>query len=909
MAEKKLEKPTSIGPYEIIRMIGKGGMGEVYLVKDPICSRAVALKRIKPELKEKKNIKERFLKEAKLTSKLTHPSIISILNIHSSKEDVYYTMPFAEGETLRKILHTTKEQEKLGRPLHPIGKSVPALTRIFLQICQAIAYTHTRGIIHRDLKPENVIVGKYGEVTLIDWGLASYIEEEKKKKETEKQIEKEAIEKGADKEEQKGGKVAGTLTYMAPELIKGAPNSVKTDIYALGVILYQLLSLKMPLQRKTVGAFRKNVDREEIPDLFEMSPNREIPHQLASVALKCLSKRQVDRYKDVGELIADVKKYIEGRPEWIPMASMRLEEKKDWLLEENILLPKHIAISKTLDSTTWAALKISRKTFVDNVRIDATVCLEADSQGVGILFSIPEAEERRGIEEGYCIWLGSKSNPSHRLFRNNVQVLEAKRIFLEPKKKYAIRIEKIEDQIKLYIDDLLKLSFTSYLPLSGSHVGFLNKDGNFSVLEFNVLSGSLNAMVNCLAVPNAFWNHRLYDIAYQEYRRIAQSFKGRTEGREALFRAGLTLLEQGKAKDDPDLFHAALEEFEQLFKTPGAPLEYLGKSLVYEAMNDPEEEAKCLELALRKFPKHPLLPMIQEHVIYRMHESSIKTREAAYRLILLAIRQIPNLMSLTDADALIESLQYNWENLPFIEDDPDELTLVAIQLCFWLKKVPTLVEIGKEIIKKEPYNTVLLGNILFCLIELEAQEEIASFPIIESINRMFFSLKQEPSKDWGVKELRVFYYLIRNGLEERNFEELEICFKNLAQVKMSKQERTLFDSYEIWFHLLQKEPKKAEDIFRKYPSTQLTQESNPLHFAFGAWLYLVKGPKMAKVHFGSVLDTPFPSTPALPSHFLAGKINEKKGWITEAFFWEKKELYRQLELFYAVIKKEPKQKK
>ena len=103
-------------------------------------------------------------------------------------------------------------------------------------------------------------------------------------------------------------------------------------------------------------------------------------------------------------------------------------------------------------------------------------------------------------------------------------------------------------------------------------------------------------MVNCLAVPNAFLSHRLFDVALQEYRRIGQCFPGRMEGREALFRAGLTLLEKGKSEKDEKYFHSSLKEFEQLFKTPGAPLEYLGKSLVYEAMSDAEEEAKCLSL-------------------------------------------------------------------------------------------------------------------------------------------------------------------------------------------------------------------------------------------------------------------------------------------------------------------------
>ena len=897
MTLKKEPLPTTIGPYTIIRMIGHGGMGEVYLAKDPICDREVALKRIKPELREKKTIQERFLREARVTAHLTHPSIIPILNIHSTPPDVYYTMPFAEGETLRRILSITREQERLGKPLHHVGRSIPSLTRIFLQICQAIAHTHSKGILHRDLKPENIIVGKYGEVMILDWGLANFINQISKEKPA-------SVKKGTEKDSvTRPGKIAGTLTYMAPELLTGKLSSVQTDIYSLGVILYQMLTLQLPFHRKTIAAFRKSMNKEEIIPPIEMAPHRDIPHQLAAVALKCLNRSENARYKNMEELIADVKKYIEGKPEWILMASLDLEEAQDWQLEENVLLARHIAITKTLDSTTWAALKISRKAFVDNIKIEATVHLEAESQGVGFLFSVPEADIRRGLEEGYCLWLGSASHPSHRLFRNNVQVLEASSIYLDPKKSHHIRIEKSEDQIRLYIDHHMKLSFTSFLPITGSHVGFLNKDGHFTVNDLKIYSGTLNAMVHCLAVPNAFLSHRLFDVAFQEYKRIGQSFPGRIEGREALFRAGLTLLEKGKYQNDPKYYPLALKEFEQLFKTPGAPLEYLGKSLVYETMSDAEEEAKCLELALRKFPKHPLTPMIQEHVVYRMHESSLKARESAYRIILLAIRHIPNLAGISDTQELLNSLQKNWEPLPFIEEDPDYLSLIAIKLCFWLRKIPTLIEMAKEITKKEPFNHTLLGNILYCLVELDAEQEIKPFPLVASIDRLFFSLAQEVPTVWTKRETRVFYYLIKKGIKERAFKELAACFEKLHKVQMMKEDRILFDSLELWHYLLQKQLKNAEAIFRKYPSNLLTQENSPLHFPFGTWLYLVKGPRMAKAHFSAVLDTPFPPTAALPSHFMSDRIDEKKGWMIQAFWWEKKELYRLLELFHTVVGK------
>ena len=172
MGKTEERLPNAIGPYGIVQSLGKGGMGEVYLAKDPMCGRHVALKRIRPELRLNKTIQNRFLREAQVASALSHPSIVPILAIQTIPPDVYYTMPYVEGVTLRQILRANREQGG-----HPVIKSIPSLARIFLQVCEAVAYTHSKGILHRDLKPENIIVGKYGEVMILDWGIADCIDQ------------------------------------------------------------------------------------------------------------------------------------------------------------------------------------------------------------------------------------------------------------------------------------------------------------------------------------------------------------------------------------------------------------------------------------------------------------------------------------------------------------------------------------------------------------------------------------------------------------------------------------------------------------------------------------------------------------------------------------------------------------
>nr|NGX38487.1 Serine/threonine-protein kinase PknD [Chlamydiota bacterium] len=151
---------VNIQNYEILKSIGRGGMGEVFLAHDTICGRNVALKQIREEWAKKKVIQERFLREAKIAAQLSHPSIIPIYSIG----DEFYTMPYIEGETLKEILQTTRQQAKKGDPLHPIGCSIPALIQIFLNVCGAVGYAHERGVLHRDLKPDNIIVGTFKEL-------------------------------------------------------------------------------------------------------------------------------------------------------------------------------------------------------------------------------------------------------------------------------------------------------------------------------------------------------------------------------------------------------------------------------------------------------------------------------------------------------------------------------------------------------------------------------------------------------------------------------------------------------------------------------------------------------------------------------------------------------------------------
>ncbi|PJD96536.1 MAG: serine/threonine protein kinase [Parachlamydia sp.] len=921
----------SIENYQILNSIGRGGMGEVLLAYDTTCGRRIALKKIREDLTDCAPISNRFLKEARITSQLTHPAIIPIYTIQAQQSPIYYTMPYVEGSTLKQILRTTREQERRGEK--PEQGSIPSLIRLFISVCQAVAYAHAKGVLHRDLKPENIIVGQYGQVVILDWGLAKIIQSE------------EPDEGFASKNEYQGpaltkiGKVVGTVSYMAPERALGSEATFQTDIYSLGVILYQILTLYSPFKRTTLKEFRKKMQQEVLVDPIEMAPYRDVPPVLSKIATTCLAVQPEQRYQMVDELIRDLENYIEGRSEWFPIAKLDIDCKEDWEFQENVLIAEHMAITRTTEVSDWVSLMISKSSFTGNIKLEADVRIGEQGHGIGFLLSIPEAAERQNLNDGYCLWIGSDMNKSTKLLRSTVEVIHSPSTFLQRNNWNHICIQKIEHNIYFYLNDVLQFSYIGHLPLTGTHIGLLSRDADFEIKDFVVHVGSQNIMVNCLAVPDAFLAHKNYAAALTEYRRVGYSFPGRAEGREAMFRAGITLLEQANSLGDPieraQTYDEALAEFEKLRGSPGAPLEYLGKALVYQALTEYDEEVKCYELAIRRYPHHPLLPLLQEHIVYRMYECSRYHRKATYQFILLVTRHLPIVADNANTKKLFQSLQKHWEALPFILPERHSevipqisLNFFSIQLAFWLSKPHVLIEILDDLMIYRPFPVETIGNALFCLIELGAYEMAAKK--ISQIEKK--DLLENPDSDlqttlkilkFGIlchekgmvlaatqffdtlktpkltsEEERMLYYLFASAFDTEQLNFFPFLLERLSHYTLSDCAFTRLTSMEIAYYLYKSEWGKAGELLHTFPMELLTQDKSILHFLYGCWLYATEGKEIASAHFSVNLEVPYPRTWSLFMHFLRGKTGEKQPWSQRAFLWERRQLYRQLSLFF-----------
>ncbi len=934
------EVQFSIGPYQIMHRIGQGGMGEVFLAYDTTCGRRIALKRIRTDLLEHKQLFKRFLKEARITSQLTHPAIIPIYAIHEQADLLYYTMPYVEGETLKQIIRRTRLQEKKGEKLDPFGGSIPSLIRSLISICQAVAYAHSKHVLHRDLKPENIIVGKFGQILILDWGLANMLhgtDHDAKDMPEEEETSLHGL--------TRFGKVVGTVAYMSPERATGHPATIQGDIYALGVILYQMLTLRLPFRRGSLQEFRKTMHEEVYADPAEIAPYRDVPKVLAEICKKCLAPVE-QRYQTVEELLHDLESYIEGRSEWFLSAQLQVDRKTDWQFQENVLIAEHMAITRGMETADWVSLMISRASFTEHIKIEARIKLHEQSHGIGFLLSIPEEEERRNLNDGYCLWIGAEGYKSTKLLRSTVEVLHASDVSIKTETWYAVKIEKIDNNLHFYLNQQLQFSYVSHLPLAGTHIGLLSRDAEFEIENFDVYTGSPSVMVNCLAVPDAFLAHKNYAAALSEYRRIGYSFKGRAEGREGLFRAGVTLLEQAKDAEDPkiaqEFFELALLEFEKLHNTPGAPLEYLGKGLVYQTLHEFEEEIKCYTLAYRRYPQHPLLKVVQEQILYRLHEASRHHRKATYNLLYLMVRHLPQMLESSNVQKIVASLKKHWEKLSFFEPEPKQEIAeyrnaeFAVQLAFWLAKPYFIEEILQQLQRFKEPPAILIGNALFALMELGSEQyaanqiaelqaqwqgqsalldaRLADFaPVLVSLQKGLaagidaFFITQHTSLD--ISNYRILCWLFERSLIDKNEMAAKHIHDSLNRLHLTEEQQSKLDYYRVWFYLITRNWSGAETIFDKYPLEILTSETNPLFFFYGIWLQVTENQEIAAAHFSGIFDVAYPRSWVVGAHYLNGKMGREGKWLAKAFRWERRQLYRQLTLFYTCIGDEPQAQK
>jgi serine/threonine-protein kinase len=264
-----------IGKYVVVRLIGEGGMGRVYEATDPIINRRVAIKTISSHLLQTPEARGRFLREAQAAGQLSHPNLITIHDIAEHEGAPFIVMEYLDGEELTGVI--AKRRTPLDMKL-----------RMMIDVCEGLAFAHMKGLVHRDIKPANIFITKQQHVKILDFGLA----------------------RGLESDLTQTGNVVGTPSYMAPEQVRGEPIDQRADIFAAGVVLYELLSGRKPFSGQTTAATIYQVLEHRPQPVDELDPT--LPGDLAKIVQRAIEKDPAARYQRIEEMAADLERIKVG---------------------------------------------------------------------------------------------------------------------------------------------------------------------------------------------------------------------------------------------------------------------------------------------------------------------------------------------------------------------------------------------------------------------------------------------------------------------------------------------------------------------------------------------------------------------------------------------------------------------
>jgi len=347
----------TISHYKILEKIGEGGMGEVYLAEDTKLKRKVALKFLPKEFTKNKDAMERFQREAQAAAALNHPNIVTIHEINEIADQTYIAMEYVEGQTLKEIIRrggpvwppSDKYGENgykgkhAGLPLH-----VKEIINITTQICEGLQKAHDAGIVHRDIKPQNIIIDKEGRVKILDFGLAK-------------------LRVGAHGHAPsitKIGTTLGTINYMSPEQAMGKDVDHRTDIWSLGVVLYEMLTGQLPFKGDYEQAVVYSILNENPLSISKLSPgfSAEIEH----ILFKLLEKEQENRYQCCTEIITNLQIHKE-KPH--PIEKITKQEKEKFLKKNRKFLLFGLPLLAILLLLIWYILIFNQNNQLDSIAI------------------------------------------------------------------------------------------------------------------------------------------------------------------------------------------------------------------------------------------------------------------------------------------------------------------------------------------------------------------------------------------------------------------------------------------------------------------------------------------------------------------------------------------------------------
>jgi len=306
----------TISHYKIEELLGKGGMGVVYLARDMRLNRPVAIKVLKPELTADPDRLRRFFQEARSAAAVTHPAIAQVYDVDTIDGTTFIVMEYVAGQTVRRLV-TNRELDLLGS------------VEISIQVAEGLGYAHKANIVHRDIKSDNIMVTRDGYAKILDFGIAKLLEDEveEAKKETSQDLSRTKT-----LMQTKAGTIMGTAAYMSPEQARGQPVSQASDVFSLGIVIYEMISGELPFKGDSPLDTMHSIAFDEARPVTVVRKN--LPPELNRIITRCLRKNPRSRYPNASVLADDLKRLkreIETGTQTTFSRGQRLQGIIEWL--------------------------------------------------------------------------------------------------------------------------------------------------------------------------------------------------------------------------------------------------------------------------------------------------------------------------------------------------------------------------------------------------------------------------------------------------------------------------------------------------------------------------------------------------------------------------------------------------
>ncbi|MEK7468050.1 MAG: protein kinase [Planctomycetota bacterium] len=525
--------PGKIAGHEITGILGSGGMGKVFLAKEPVLGREVALKVLKPKDVHELLLMHRLLDEAVVTGRLGHPGIVPIYQVGKDPDfGLWYTMKVVEGKSLEDILNDLREEI----PAAVERYTLPALLDIFKRTCEAIGFSHHHGVVHRDVKPANIMIGEFGEVVVMDWGLAR-MPDERAEHEMLAPASAALLAREPGGESQKRTAVRtikGTPGYMSPEQANADPAGPASDVYALGSILYQMLTKRLPVDGRGVQEILAKTVAGQIIPPEKRAGVRGLPKALCQMAMKALSLKPEARFPTARELAHEVEAYLDGRVPWQPREDGWQSTGGAWDTQEGRLRSGPGVKSKAFH----------RGRLGGDVRFKATIVPSKDrtSLDTGVWLAVPSLSS----PEGYLFRLLTGERGRVEFLRNGAIVARRLDIPLDAGLEHRAEIVREGPRLRLFIDDQLAIDHREVFPMRGDRLAVSTESSGVSLASVTVESHGPPLQLDFLALPDKVLSMGQMKEARMLYRDMAEAHADRSEGVIARFKAAQCSIEMGE---------------------------------------------------------------------------------------------------------------------------------------------------------------------------------------------------------------------------------------------------------------------------------------------------------------------------------------------------------------------------